>query len=400
MSKKTAVTILIIAVVLLIAAVVFFYFFYGRGSEEVPPEFGEFPTTEDTGFPPEETEPTVLLEEAVKEGPVLRQLTTTPVSGAVIGGSGARIAVRYLARDTGNVFEVSPDGGEVKRVTNTTIPKIYEAHFAKSGTALLARYLKEDGETIETFSGTVKTKSGSAEGDLAGSFLPAGIRELALSPDGRRVFYLREESGGAVGITATIQGGEKTEVFRSPLREWNVSWPKTDSLLLTTKSSALAEGIVQFLNPETGQITPALSRLRGLTALADSSLAKILYSHSSDTAMSLSLFERESREQTELPLHTLPEKCVFATNGETLYCAVPRALPPASYPDAWYQGAISFEDEVWSIETANGIPRLIMDVSAEANTAIDAVSPMLSPDEEYLVFRNKIDGTLWSLKLK
>lgn len=400
MSRKTAIIIIAVVAILLIAAVVFFYFFYGRGGEELPPEFGEFPTTGDTGFPPEETEPTVLPEEAVKEGPVLRQLTTTPVSGAVIGGSAARIAVRYLARDTGNVFEVSPDGGEAKRITNTTIPKIYEAVFAKSGAALLARYLKEDGETIETFSGTVKGKSGGTEGDLAGTFLPAGIKELALSPDGRRVFYLREEGGGAVGITATVAGGEKTEVFRSPLREWNASWPKADAIMLTTKPSALAEGIVQFLNPDTGSITPALSRLRGLTALADGSLAKILYSQSSDTGLSLSLVARESRALTELPLRTLPEKCVFATKGETLYCAAPRTLPPASYPDAWYQGVISFEDEVWSLETENGIPRLVMDVSAEAKGAIDAISLLLSADEKYLVFTNKMDGTLWSLRLK
>jgi len=400
MSRKTAITIVIAAVVLIIGALVFFYFFYGRGGEELPPEFGEFPTTEDTGFPPEETRPTVLPEEAAREGPVLRQLTTTPVSGAVLGGSGARIAVRYLDRATGNIFEVPPDGGEAKRITNTTIPKIYEALFAKSGTAVLARYLKEDGETIETFSGTVKAKSGSAEGELVGSFLPAGIKELALSPDSRRVFYLREEGGGAVGITATLAGGEKTEVFRSPLREWNVAWPKEDTVVLAAKPSALAEGIVQFLNPETGRVTPSLSRLRGLTALADATGTRLLYSESTDTDFSLSLFERESRAETTLPLRTLPEKCAFSAKGEALYCAVPRTLPPASYPDAWYQGVIAFEDEVWTVETENGIPRLIMDVSAEAKTTIDAVSPLLSADEKYLIFTNKRDGTLWSLKLE
>src|SRR3989338_11386917 len=122
MSRKTTITVISVAVLLIIGALVFFYFFYGRGGEELPPEFGEFPATEDTGFPPEETRPTVLPEEAAREGPVLRQLTTTPVSGAVLGGSGARIAVRYLDRATGNIFEVSPDGGEAKRITNTTIP--------------------------------------------------------------------------------------------------------------------------------------------------------------------------------------------------------------------------------------------------------------------------------------
>ncbi len=400
MSRKTAIIIVSVAIVLIIGALVFFYFFYGRGGKGEPEVPGEFPTTEDTGFPPEETKPTVLPEEAVKEGPVLRQLTTTPVSGAVIGESGTRVAVRYLDRATGNIFEVSPDGGEARRITNTTIPKIYEALFAKSGNVVIARYLKEDGETIETFSGTVKAKSGSTEGDLAGTFLPAGIKGLALSPDSRRIFYLREEGGRAVGVIATAAGGEKTEVFRSPLREWAVAWPKEDTIVLTAKPSALAEGTVQFLNPETGRVTPALSRLRGLTALADASAARILYSVSGETDFTLSLLERETRADIPLPLRTLPEKCVFGAKGATLLCAVPKTLPPASYPDAWYQGVIALEDEVWSIETENGIPRLMMDVSAEAKGAIDAVSPILSTDEKYLIFTNKRDGTLWSLKLR
>lgn len=400
MSKKTAFIIVGVVILLIIGALVFFYF-YGREAPVAPGEPGEFPTTGEVPFPPEETTPTVLPEETVKEGPVLRQLTTTPIAGAVIAGSGTKVAVRYVDRATGNVFEISPDGGAAKRITNTTIPKIYEAFFAKSGASLIARYLKEDNETIETFSGTVKTKSGSPEGDLTGSFFPANIKALALSPEGNRVFYLREENGGAVGIAATLSGAAKTEVFRSPLREWNAAWPKTDTIVLTSKPSALAEGVVQFLNPETGGVTPVLSRLRGLTALADGSAEKILYSWSQNTGLSASIFERKSRAQTGLPIPTLPEKCVFAGGtGERLYCGVPRFLPAASYPDAWYQGVISFEDEIWTFETTSGIPRLIMDISEEANSPLDAVSLALSSDEQYLIFTNKTDGTLWSLRLQ
>lgn len=398
--RKKIIIAIIVAVLLLTVGVLVFFYLYGREAPVAPEEPGEFPSTEDTGFPPEETTPTVLPEESTKAGPVLRQLTTTPVAGAIIAGSGTKVAVRYVDRATGNVFEISPDGGAAKRITNTTIPKIYEAFFAKSGTSLIARYLKEDNETIETFSGTVKTKSGGQEGDLTGSFFPANIKALALSPEGNRVFYLREENGGAVGITTTIAGAAKTEVFRSPLREWNAAWPKTDIIMLTSKPSALAEGIIQFLNPETGGLTPILSRLRGLTALADGSAAKILYSWSQNTGLSASIFERKSRAQTKLSLPTLPEKCVFAGKaGEKLYCGVPNSLPPASYPDAWYQGIISFEDEVWTFDTTDAIPRLIMDVSAEAKTPLDIVYLALSSDEQYLIFTNKTDGTLWSLQL-
>lgn len=398
MSRKTAIIIIAIVAVLLIAAVVFFYFFYGRGREELPPEFGEFPSAGEEEFPPEVVPPTELPSEAGPFRPILRQLATEPVAGAVTGTKSDETIVRYLARATGNAYEIPAEGGAAKRLTNTTIPKIYEALWARNGVSVLARYLKEDGETIETFSGSIKPRSGG-EGDLAGVFLPQNITALALSPTGDEVFYIREERGGAVGIRAALNGNGKTEVFRSPLREWSAAWPAEDAIVLTAKPSALSWGLAELLHPTTGRVTPLLSRITGLTVLSDGALARLLYSASAENRFSLSLFERESRRNTPLPIATLPEKCVFAQKGERVLCGVPREIPPGSYPDAWYQGVIRFADEIWEVETADAIPRRIIDASEEARTPIDLVEPRLSSDGKFLVFTNRNDDTLWSVQL-
>jgi hypothetical protein len=40
-----------------------------------------------------------------------------------------------------------------------------------------------------------------------------------------------------------------------------------------------------------------------------------------------------------------------------------------------------------------------MDLSQESGMAIDVIKPILSDNEQYLIFINKIDNTLWSLDL-
>jgi hypothetical protein len=62
-----------------------------------------------------------------------------------------------------------------------------------------------------------------------------------------------------------------------------------------------------------------------------------------------------------LSISTLPEKCLWAKTGETVFCAVPKNTIAANYPDDWYQGKIQFSDNLWSIDASNGNVTLITD---------------------------------------
>lgn len=401
MSRRTKIIIAIVAIALVIGAVLIWYFFFRAKPGVEPITGGEFPAVGEEAFPPEGVPPTELPEEARVFKPILRQLTTEPIAGAIAGGKSKAAIVRYLDRATGNSYEISAEGGNAKRLTNTTIPKIYEALWSKSGVAVLARYLKEDGETIETFSGSIKPRS-SGEGDLTGVFLPRNITSLALSPAGGELFYLRDERGGAVGIRAGLNGSGKTEVFRSPLSEWIPLWSAPDAIAILSKPSAVAGGMLAKISPAGGELQPIIRGVRGLTALPDHAFARVLYSASTESGFSLNLLRDAATDDASrsLSLTTLPEKCVWTKNNSALYCGVPTIVPGGSYPDAWYQGVISFTDEVWSITIADGTPELILDISNEAAAPIDLIEPQLSPDEKFLVFQNKNDLTLWSLQLK
>ena len=82
-----------------------------------------------------------------------------------------------------------------------------------------------------------------------------------------------------------------------------------------------------------------------------------------------------------------------------IYCGIPVEIPSAVYPDTWYQGLVSFSDNLWSIDTADGTTDLLVQLPGEAKQTIDVIEPKLSPSENLLIFINKNDLTLWSFEL-
>src|SRR3989338_1849501 len=179
MSRRTKIIIAVVLVLCLIVAAVLVYFFFWRQPPPTP-DPGEFPEPGEE-IVPEEEPPTEIPD--IPPGawkPILRQLSKVPIAGSVLGNRSGEPIARYVERATGNVYEIEADGEGEKRLTNTTIPKVYEAIWSKSGTALVARYAREGSETIESFSGKVSSGTGT-EGELQGTFLQRNILDLAAS---------------------------------------------------------------------------------------------------------------------------------------------------------------------------------------------------------------------------
>jgi len=399
MSRRTKIIIVVVVVLLLVVLGVFLYFLFKKqplpsdGGGTFPPPTGE--------VTPKEEPPTVLPPEAPKAfEPILRQLSKVPIAGSVLGSKSGEATARYQERAAGNVYEIGAAGEGERRVTNTTIPKVYEALWNRAGTALIARYVRDNTETIESFSARISPGTSGKEGELQGTFLPRSIADAALSPDGTLLFYLQEENGGAVGIRSDLSGKGKTKLWASPVREWLVAWPTANKIMLLSKPSNLASGMLLSLDPTTSASTLILRNIPGLTALMNPVRPQVLYSASGESNFSLFLLDLATGKRSAVQTTTLPEKCAWNKKGDRLYCGVPKSISPGSYPDVWYQGIIGFEDEVWSFTPATGVTEHILDISEKRGTAIDLVRPEVSPDEKFLLFTDKESGTLWSLQMK
>ena len=79
---------------------------------------------------------------------------------------------------------------------------------------------------------------------------------------------------------------------------------------------------------------------------------------------------------------------------------MPKFIEQTGYPDIWYQGQVSFADNLWKTNATDGTTTLISDPANEKGEEIDGIKLALDENENYLFFVNKKDSYLWKLNLK
>ncbi|NTV44298.1 MAG: hypothetical protein HGA67_01205 [Candidatus Yonathbacteria bacterium] len=352
----------------------------------------------------------------------LRQVYQYPVSGATIitlqrtvpgntqvSGQKSKTesitAVRIMERSSGNIFDIPLDTMTPTRVTNTTIPKHQEVFWNTSGNTLLARRVSGTGITVESM--LLRMKKGSADvtgtpeneniGSLETVFSKENILAAASSPDGTRFFSLTETTLGSKGESFSFVDGTARQLTTSPLTEWLIEWPRTDTIYLSTKPSSGIPGNLYALNAEKGgALRKVIGGIPGMTAHMSGKGDTGLIGSATGTSIKLSLLSNGSLR--EEPLITFPEKCAW-DKKDGVYCGVPDSFPPGTYPDTWYQGVAQLEDTIWYLDTTTDTTKLIASPLDYEVSSLDVINPILSSNGAYLVFINKYDMTPWVLEL-
>ena len=341
-------------------------------------------------------------------------ISKAPVSGLYALARGPKNAstspiVRYVERATGHLYEADLATGRVVRLTNTTIPKIYEALFVERGEGVVLRYLQEGTEVIQTWYGKITppdknaTSTDEVLASLQGKFLPEGVSTITVSPGTDRIFYLLPNEAGANGFVAAPNGSGERALLTTQASEWLLDWPVAGSIVLTTKPSSLTFGSAFELSPTSGAFKRLAGDKRGFTMLANPGFTATLVGASTGNSMTLAAQAlKQKPAPAPIPAATLPEKCIWSKlSPNKAYCAMPKTLPAGEYPDAWYQGRVSFSDNLWLIDTAGGAAHLfIADLEALAEVPVDGTRLALDPEERYLYLINKIDGSLVAVRLK
>jgi len=330
---------------------------------------------------------------------VLQQLTTTPVAGFVATTTnGGTPSVRFVERITGNIYQIDPEKTEAVRITNTTIPGVYEAVWNKDATRVVLRYLDEN-DVIKTFNAHIV--GGTSISTLDGRFLPDDIDFFTVGDGGENIFYTVRGDRETLLKKSSFNGSGVETIYRSFLHELLYEITNSGKIFFTTKASGLVTGLVYSLE-EKGDVVPEkiLGSVLGLTVNTSPYGDRILLSQSVSGGFSLFLFEIKTREMRLFSVKTLPEKCVWSqTKRNLVYCGVPNFTPKDLYPDSWYKGKISFSDSIWEIDVSSDVTRLLVDLRNESDFAIDVTNPAISEFGEYLFFTNKKDSSLWSLRL-
>jgi hypothetical protein len=311
-------------------------------------------------------------------------------------------ALRYVNKATGNIYQTFADKIDERKFSSNIVPEVHDAYFGNKGDSVVMRYLKPDNSAIETFVGSLQKEYLGADSvgtnTVTGSFLPENISDLSVSPDALKVFYIFNIGDTSAGVTYSLQTGAKIQVFDSPFTEWLSFWPNNKMVTVSTKPSANVPGFMYAINPDKKDFNKILGGINGLTTLTSPDGKTVLYG---DNNLSLSIFDISTGVSTLLGVKTLPEKCAWGAGSDVLYCAVPKYIDNGEYPDSWYQGEVSFSDQIWKIDAKSGNTAVLLDPTSIVGIEdMDITKLSLDETQNYLLFVNKKDSYLWEFNLK
>ena len=357
-------------------------------------------TTQDTT--PQPTQPEQTAE--------LYHVHNDPVAGFMVyNKNGEGRYVRFVHRGKGHVTDASLEKRDRSRVSNQTIDTIYRAHFAVSPDTFLIQRVSSlqlpTASILELLPTGAATTSDKAIAKPAETDLGQNISDVAASPAGNRVAYIRAPRDG----TPQLRVRDLTQKSARTAKElmisgWQLTWPTAETLTMTEKPRAGVNGSMYTLNVANGTRNAVLTDIPGLISNMGPDGKRVLYSRSeSDGNVAMRLLNTDKGTRSDMPVTTLPEKCVWSElNASMVYCAVPKNINSGNQniPTAWYRGRRHFTDSIYRINVDTGNATEIADISNVANEDIDAIDLTLGPQEQYLVFQNKRDLSLWSLRLE
>jgi hypothetical protein len=370
---------------------------FGSGDGLSPTTGGRGPTTNDA-------EQLMSDELSVPTSDLFR-LVNTPVAGAVVFEKNGSTIVRYVDRATGHIYDISlPDNPssaslEKVKVSNNTLPKIYEAHFRPDGDAVVVRALKDNSDVIENLSLTLTPPQSTSTTlySVSSNTLRGDISSMALGA-GNVLFYVLQNPSSIV--SSALNGTGVKTLFASAFSDWQLVIAG-NSLLAHTRASASAPGYAYTVNTTGGALTKILGPLNGLTAIPNVANNRALYSYTDSNRVRLFAKNLQNNNLSEILPATLAEKCVWSVvNINKVFCGIPTISIGRGEPDGWYRGATQFSDRLWSFDTGNDTAQVLIEPKLNSNVDIDAFKLKLSPNEDYLIFQNKRDISLWVLRLK
>ena len=341
-------------------------------------------------------EPTQALD---GEGNIVSSLfyiSNTPVSGSIVLEDGEKSIVRYVDRATGHIYDIDLGTLSKTKVSNETIPKVYEAHFSQNGSEVLYRLL-EDNEGRNISLSIAKSKSASTTDealyDITTNVLRTDIENLTV--EGDSLYYFLKDSASLV--SSKFNGSGVKTLLNSPFKDWVIV--NGGGVNIYTKANSRTPGYAYSVT-SSGQLQKILGPLDNLTVNIDQGAKRILYGYNSGGEFKLYFKNLQNNISGEMFPKTFPEKCVWsAKQVGVVFCGVIDREILSDSLENWYKGVYHSSDQIWLFDTDTDIAEILSEPKKAFGLDLDVYNPYLSPSHDYLIFTNKNDLSLWALRL-
>lgn len=314
----------------------------------------------------------------------LVRLSDFPVVSPSLDSSQTK--VRFYRKDGGDLLQSDLNGENQGKISNLTIVGLVEALWNPAGDRAAVFYL--DVEHIKSFLhiGTTSTAA-----------LPQDLQGFSWSPDGKSLIFLQRQNDRLNLVVADSLGRGARTIFSTPILDLQIQRVSTDKIYMQTAPSGLAEGFAFLFSRSSGAFSRILGPLFGLTTLVSPDGSKILVASTDTTGRDLRLSVTDSAGKVlfNVTPPTLPQKCRWTSNQKA-YCAIPRdSLAGFVLPDEYLRGELNTSDRIVRIDLEN---KKIEEVFNQED--LDVSDLVVTKDESHLLFVDRKNGNLWSLKIR
>lgn len=338
---------------------------------------------------PGEEEPTTTITPP-KEGEfTIFKLSDVAAISPTISGD----KVLYYSKLNGNVYETDFEGENTTTKTNVNIPDLIITIWSYDKTKAINIY--KENETIKKVFYDFATQKAIQ--------LDSRIKWVNFAPNKDRIAYQFVDNSIDINKIAIADpnGLNYQNIFPIRMDNIRVYWPSENLVSFSTAPSGLVPGaaFTKTINDRNGGLTKIIGNSNGLTIKYSPDGSRLLYSGTDQFGHSPTLSLIKDGLTENLNIHTLSDKCIFSQINN-IYCAVPRLINGSLVlPDDFYKNTANFSDIFFKIDATGNRSSILLDPQ-DLKYDFNASDLAISPNEDYLVFVNRKDGLLYSIKLQ
>ena len=403
MSRKKIVIITSVSILTLFLLFLLWLFFLKKDTEAPIQPLDDLGVTTLSGFTPSPVKPTspatllppgedptiqnidpLIPNIQTQQPPDIARLTKIfngPTAGFFVPNGNDPIIV--FKQGGGERYEIEKETYIIKKIESPDIPKTVRAFPLTQNSFVI----QQQDSVTPTLRNTIffNNYTPGSKGVLIGS-------NITITPhlSGNGFLYTRETNRG-IEIKSILLARTTPFSFNNPFLSWSSRWNNSAPTLLTRPHNGI-DGFFYSLERD-GTLSKHLGPLKGLSAQFEEKTNTVLFS--TNNHLSLQTFiQKRGANRIPLERKTLAEKCTLTP--ETVLCGVPQEVSKTSLPESWYQGRVSFDDEIVEFYPESGrIKRVFENKTGETLDIIEGVIV-----ESLFVFLNKKDLSLWALQLK
>jgi hypothetical protein len=322
------------------------------------------------------------------------QITSLPIENVqdiTLNSDGSNLL--YYQKDTGKFYKISPDGKIKTLLTDDIYPEVKKIYWSSIKNRVILSF-PDNSKILYDFNQKKQFSLPKYWDDF--SFSPQGesiaFKTTSDNPEKRWLSIANPDGTGFKAIEPMGENDHKVEV------NWS---PNQQVIALYAESIGLDKQEVYFIGQQRENFKSMIVEGQDFKSKWSPNGDRLLYSVYNDAANNNPTLwiadaqgEDIGKNRISIGLQTWADKCIFSSDNETVYCAVPRNLPAGSgfYPELANKSPSDF----YKVNVKTG-QNYLLAIPSGANYVIDQV--VLSGDEKNLYFTDK-EKNLHKIQLK